>query len=137
MSTRNDMYAVQQRLRLAPACPYCDRKTKLVGGIRVYPHREDLHGLSFWLCEDCGAYCGCHRGTHKPLGTPANAELRNLRKQAHSKFDPFWRSGKMTRTEAYERLAKKMGIDIPDCHIGMFNEDQCREVLTIIGDKKP
>jgi hypothetical protein len=103
----------------------------MVTGKTIYPRRKDLHGKFFYLCEPCKAYCGCHPSTNKPLGTLANEKLRKLRSMAHAAFDPKWQDGDMRRRDAYEWLSDKMQIMYEDCHIGMFNEKQCWDVIEI------
>lgn len=110
-------------------CPYCNNLADFTHGDEVYPHRKDLSGKPFWICRDCNAYCGCHKGTDRPLGTLANKELRHWRKQAHSFFDPLWMHGKLSRGDAYGLLAKDLGIPKNECHIGSFSADQCRGVV--------
>ncbi|MFY2597151.1 zinc-finger-containing protein [Achromobacter xylosoxidans] len=127
-------------------CPYCDRQAALVTGRTIYPRREDLFPLSFWHCEACDAYVGCHKkgawtneGGKRvisdgslPLGRLANATLRRLKQAAHAEFDPLWRSGEMTRLEAYTWLAKELGISASNCHIGMMDEDTCKAVVAVM-----
>ncbi len=121
-------------------CSYCDNKAILVTGKVIYPHRPDLATKKFWNCIPCKAYVGCHpvSNHHKtddvPLGRLANAELRKLKSQAHAAFDPKWRSGMMTRKEAYGILADRLGIKRKDCHIGMFEEETCLKVVEISGE---
>ncbi|MBY9081032.1 hypothetical protein KIH86_23040 [Paenibacillus sp. HN-1] len=64
-----------------------------------------------------------------PLGTLATKELRELRRQAHSIFDPLWKDGHMLRHSAYRRLSEFMGTDRKETHIAMFNEEQCRRII--------
>jgi hypothetical protein len=109
-------------------CDYCGKDAVKVTGKEVYPHRKDLCNKQFWWCEPCDAYVGCHRDG-RPLGRLANAKLRRLRMKAHEKFDKIWQSGRVSRTEAYKLLAKKLGIEVDNCHIGMFNDDACVDVL--------
>lgn len=114
-----------------PVCPYCKATAEKVTGKEIYPHRPDLYPLVFYRCTPCGAHVGCHRGTDKPLGMLANADLRTARICAHEAFDQLWREklpGKMTRSQAYFWLADKLGLSVEKCHIGMFNEAQCRQV---------
>lgn len=118
----------------AVVCGYCGNEAVLLSGREVYPHRSDLAGLNFWACKPCDARVGCHRGTKTPLGRLANAELRRLKQQAHAAFDPTWQNTPRTRREQYLRLSVAMGVKSFDCHIGLFNEDQCREVLRLCGD---
>ena len=112
-------------------CLYCQSEAKLVKGDITYPHRPDLSELNFWLCSPCDAYVGCHKGTDKTLGRLADKDLRMWKTKAHSSFDPKWKSGKMSRTEAYEWLSKKLKIKVKDCHIGEFDIDQCRKVVEV------
>ena len=112
-------------------CDYCNKPAELVYGDRIYPHRQDLHLKCFWLCESCQAYVGCHKLTEEPLGRLANEELRKLKQETHSAFDPMWKSKAMTRNEAYAWLAGKLGIPIPNCHIGMFDSELCRKAIQI------
>lgn len=116
-------------------CPYCQQTTKLVNGLKIYPHRSDLGHKKFYLCEPCDAYVGCHDGTNVPLGTPANAELRSARKRAHAVFDPIWKEGHLTRGAAYKWLTSKLCAtgqihigqsDLPTC---LLIENVCKEKL--------
>lgn len=121
-------------------CPYCDKPAELVGGEVIYPHRPDLASRKFWHCSPCNAYVGTHKNSNgMPLGRLANAQLRGAKMRAHAAFDPLWKR-KMARDgctkgaargAAYKWLATKMGIPPKECHIGMFNIQQCDEVVTL------
>jgi len=75
-----------------PACTHCDTPAQLVDGSQVYPHRQDLVARLFWRCG-CGAYVGTHKGSDRPLGTPANAQLRDARMKLHNQMvDPLWQT---------------------------------------------
>ena len=113
-------------------CPYCHSEAELVGGSAVYPHRKDLASKCFWMCKPCDAYVGCHPGTDKPLGRLANSELRRWKMLAHSKFDPLWRSGSMSRSEAYSQLSKALGIPRSAAHIGMCDVEQWTGVVDVM-----
>lgn len=98
-------------------------------GAQIYPYRVDLHAKQFWVCWACRAWVGCHDDDlTRPLGRLANAELRQAKIAAHAAFDGIWR-GKMRRGAAYRWLAAQLGIDARDCHIGMFDVDQCRRAV--------
>lgn len=127
-------------------CPYCDRPAKLLTGLQLYPHRQDLADQKFWRCPPCEAHVGCHRpgawvwvggrrvtsdGT-LPLGRLANAELRRAKHAAHEAFDPLWKPRRMTRQGAYVWLANRLGISVENCHIGMFDIDRCRAVVEAV-----
>lgn len=118
----------------APLCAECNQTSELVSGKVIYPHRPDLYHLNFWLCHPCFAYVGCHPkgvgygdGT-RPLGTPANALTREARKEAHSFFDPVWRTKGISRRDAYAALARALDIPKEKCHIGLFDYNTCKRV---------
>ena len=127
------MFIKENLMKHNPVCPYCGKLTDLVSGDVIYKKRPDLKELNFYLCEACDAYVGTHKGTQKPLGSPANKELREWRSLAHFYFDDQWKSGKVSRSCAYHELASKMGISKPDCHIAMFNIEQCKQVVKMYG----
>jgi hypothetical protein len=114
-----------------PICPYCRKPSKRVSGKEVYPHRPDLGGKRFYLCSPCGAWVGCHERTGEPFGRLANAALRRAKQRAHAAFDPIWENGPMDRGEAYAWLASELGIAPEDCHIGLFDEARCLEVVKL------
>ena len=121
----------KKRLMTNPICPYCNKESEGVDGTAIYPHRPDLSHKWFYQCVPCDAYVGCHPGTKNSLGRLANAELRKWKSIAHRVFDPLWRDGHMKRKEAYKALAEVMNIHPNDCHIGMFDVDQCKKVYLI------
>ena len=96
------------------------------------------HGKSYgniYYCTNCGAYVGVHDGTKKPLGTLANAALRNKRREAHNAFDPLWRKRGLKRSEAYHWLAKRMKLPDYRTHIAQFTMAQCQEVIEICNEE--
>lgn len=109
-------------------CPYCDNPAELKDSSVIY---GKSYGLVY-ICFSCNAYVGTHRNTDRPLGTLANQELRKLRKECHNLFDRLWLTKKMTRHEAYKWLAKQLGLDVEQCHIGMFDVEQCKKVKEIV-----
>ena len=109
-------------------CPYCFKRA------RFMYDSEPLFGENrgpHYHCDPCQAYVGCHRNSNKPLGTLARFELRRGRIQAHDAFDPLWRDSGMSRDDAYLWLAEKLGVDPGQCHIAMFNEKMCRQVVQV------
>ena len=105
-------------------CPYC--KGEMIGKASKYGW---FFGCENW--PECDSTVGCHPGTRKPLGTPANRELKDLRMAVHAKIDPLWKSKQMTRKRVYKDLANGLRIKIKDCHIGMFDVETCKKALTI------
>lgn len=108
-----------------PICPYCNTASVFVESKRIY------------RCDPCDAQVGVHKHNNKPLGSLANADLREARKKAHGHFDPLWRykikrdqiSISQARKSAYRWLAKEMNLEVSTCHIGEFNLLQCQEVV--------
>lgn len=136
-----------------PFCGSCNRASRLTDGREIYPHRPDLAERKIWKCDGCTGRVGCHPGTTVPLGTPANAELRNARSILHKqRFDPIWKTADQTggyrpedekarwrirraaRTRLYAFLADKLEIDVDACHIGMFDLKTCRRAWTALKD---
>lgn len=64
-------------------CPYCGRSTEYVDSSVIYGRSYGM----IYLCRDCRAYVGVHKGTDQALGRLANAELREAKKEAHFYFD--------------------------------------------------
>lgn len=61
--------------------------------------------------------------------TPADKRTREKRIEAHDAFDRTWKSGARKRTDAYKALAAFMGLAPNNCHIGMFDIEQCEKVI--------
>lgn len=115
-------------------CPYCGNPTEYTDSTAVY---SKSYGM-IYLCRNCEAWVGVHDGTDKALGRLANKELRELKKSAHSHFDPLWKdlvSFGYTIHEArkfcYSWLSKQMQIPFELTHIGMFDEIQCTRVAEL------
>lgn len=113
-------------------CPYCGNRAEYVDSAVVYGRSYGM----IYLCRNCMAYVGVHKGTDKPLGRLANAELRHWKKRAHAAFDPLWQRGcfRGRRSNAYAWLAQKMGLPIKQTHIGMFDVSECRRVIQIVNN---
>jgi zinc-finger-containing domain len=120
-----------------PVCPYCNRGAELVDGIEIYGARDKGFGM-FWLCRLCDAYVGTHKNSknHAPLGRLADRELRKWKQVAHEMFDTLWKSERMTRTDAYAYMARKMGITKEEAHIGRFDLEQCKKLVALLRQGK-
>lgn len=116
-------------------CDYCGRRAELVDSKVIYG--KD-YGHKVYLCRPCMAYVGCHKGTTKPLGRLANAELREWKKRAHAAFDPLWQYGRFKgyRNAAYAWLADRMGLPVKETHIGIFDVSQCKRVVAICRNER-
>lgn len=83
----------------------------------------------FWGCSGYPA-CDARVGAHpdgKPMGTPANDELRRWRRAAHAVFDRLWKGdgAEMSRAEAYAWIASASGVS----HIAGADITGCLAVI--------
>jgi hypothetical protein len=117
-----------------PVCPYCKQHSRRTDGREIYPNRPDLFKKIFYICAPCDAYVGCHPNSARPMGRLADSVLRAAKSAAHREFDKIWRSGRMSRTNAYAWLARQLRIPAHQCHIGMFDEDMCARVIAACSD---
>jgi len=94
--------------------------------------KDSRHGLFYgcdqWRKTGCVGAIGCHPDG-SPLGVPAKQSTRKTRMAAHAAFDPIWKDGPMSRSEAYAWLAIKMGR--VEVHMGEMSESECLEVISI------
>lgn len=92
-------------------------------------YRDCQNDRKLYVCHNypaCNTYVAAHPGTNQPMGVPANGDLRNLRIQAHRKFDRIWQTGIMTRENAYRWFADSFGLSLKDAHIGMCSDTDAR-----------
>lgn len=120
-------------------CPYCGKPTDYVDSSVIYGHSYGM----IYLCRDCLAYVGVHKGTDRALGRLANAELRKAKKEAHFYFDQIAKTGLINkiykkyipgisnRNKAYKWLSQKLNIPSELCHIGMFDLEDCKRVVEL------
>lgn len=119
----------------APDKCACGGSPRLTDGREVYPHLPNLHHKRFWVCSSvgCDARVGCHAGGSKPLGPiMANAALRQARQRVHELFDPMWKSGRIDRTRAYDWLARRLNIEVRQCHVSHFDLARCQKAISIL-----
>lgn len=80
-------------------------------------------------CKDCGAAVSCHPQTDIPMGCMATQATRQARGRAHKCFDKLWKEGLISRDKAYADLASFLMVNINNCHMSMFNEETCHDVI--------
>lgn len=117
-------------------CPYCQEKAAKLFGKKIYPHRPEHAHKIFWACLPCGAWVGCVPGGDKPMGRLADKQLRSAKVRAHEAFDPLWRVGGLSRTEAYAWLQEELGLTPEQCHIGLFDLDGCEAVINAVNNRR-
>lgn len=105
----------------------------LTDGKDVYPHRNDLHKLPFWKCEQCGNFVGCHHKTKnrtRPLGCIPTPEIKKARQGIHRILDLIWQGGIMDRKELYNRISDKLGRPYHTAEIRSIEE--ARDVYRVV-----
>lgn len=125
-----------------PDCPYCGAPSFFLQNSACIYHGNDYGPV--YICPPCQAWVGCHPGTTRPLGRLADAELRKAKIRTHDEFDRTWRalferrrrsdpkySHRRARGSRYKRLAELLGITQQDCHIGIFDVQQCMQVVDL------
>ena len=108
-------------------CPYCDYEAQYIDSKEVY---SKSYGM-IYCCWPCDARVGVHKGTDRPLGRLANAELRKWKIKAHAAFDPMWKRDGMKRGAAYKWLRDALGVPKTECHIGKMDVDMCMNVVDL------
>ena len=120
----------QQLILQGKICPYCGRDTEYVDSAAIYGRSYGM----VYLCRECKAYVGVHKGTNKALGRLANAELREWKIKAHGYFDPLWKQGVMGRKDAYKWMSEQLNIPPEYTHIGYFSVETCKQIVSILTD---
>jgi len=95
--------------------------------------RESKYGL-FYGCQTfpkCKATHGAHPNG-EPLGVPADAETKKARISVHEAFDELWKSGEMSRGDAYTWMQEAMELEEDEAHIGMFTKSQCEDLELLV-----
>lgn len=118
-------------------CTGCNAtvNARLTSGSEIYPHRNDLNLLPFWVCDNCQNYVGCHHKTKnrtQPLGCIPTAELRKARNEVHKILDPLWKSGVIQRKKLYFTIGEKLGYKFHSANIQSVKEAE--EVIKIINN---
>lgn len=72
--------------------------------------------------NDC---CGMWSWGNYPL---TDALTHKARKKAHEVFDPLWKEGHFTRTEAYDMLSEYLSIPTKKCHMKLMDKKTAKKV---------
>lgn len=116
-------------------CPYCGAKASLRPSRVVYGDNDKTDGY-LYVCDrypKCNSYVGAHKSNKQPMGTLANGDLRNKRIQAHKAFDWMWKSGFMTKWQAYKWMQGKLALNEEQAHIAKFSEYMCDRLIAECG----
>ena len=126
MKKNKKVHTRKQQMR----CPYCGSPVVFRSADGIY--RENSNGTMLYVCSrypECDSYVRAHPGSRQPMGSLANHELRTLRRTAHYYFDQLYKSGRMTRQDAYRWLADKIRTPLAEAHIGWLGEYYCKQVI--------
>ncbi len=113
-------------------CPYCGARAQLRPATAV--RQDAAPGEEVYVCSRypaCDAYVSAHRVNHLPMGTLADKFLRRKRQETHIALDRLWKSGLMTRKEAYRWLQTQLGLPEAEAHIARFSEFRCQQVTRL------
>lgn len=113
-------------------CPYCGANATLHPSSYVYGESAKHSGY-LYVCDrypHCDSYVGAHKDSKLPMGTLANGDLRNKRIQAHKSFDWMWKSGLMTKWQAYKWMQGKLALNEEQAHIAKFSEYMCDTLIS-------
>lgn len=115
------------------SCPFCNSSASIKDSEIIY---KKSYGPVL-ICDrypECDAFVSVHKtGNVSPMGTMANKELRELRKECHNKyFDPLWKHGHMTRKDAYKYFQAKMNLTKDQAHIAMLDKSQVERFIEIL-----
>lgn len=112
-------------------CPYCGKPALLRPASYVY--NDVLEPDRYlYVCTgypECDAYIGVHRGSLRPMGMLADADLRHKRIEAHRALNALWEEGYLTKRGAYIWLQNRLGLSEKETHIGMFSYYRCEETI--------
>jgi len=120
-------HVIDDPIMAGKICPYCHEPTEYVDSSEVY---RQSYGM-IYLCRQCRAWVGVHRGTDQALGRVANKELRGWKIKAHDAFDKIWIKRRLSRDNAYYWLALQLELPRELTHMGMFDIEQCKKVVEI------
>lgn len=129
-----DPEAVKRVSNPLPAPEQCNRCNKMtvlvVNNSTIYGKQYGKWPFAY-LCSNCHSYVGMHPNTFIPLGTLADEVTRAARRDCKVSFESVWKTGLLSRSEAYKWLAQELGISPGDCHFGWFEADVCFRAKTI------
>ena len=119
-------------------CPYCGSAATLHPASFVFG-KSARPGSLLYVCNRypaCDSYVGAHQKTKLPMGSLADGDLRHKRIDAHKAFDWIWKSGLMTKAQAYKWMQAKLGIRSEHAHIAKFGYYMCDQLISICNEAR-
>jgi hypothetical protein len=128
--SRRAIARVKDPLPAPTHCHYCRARVEIVNNAEIY-NREFGEWPWAYKCtgRGCRAYVGMHQFTNIPLGSLADSATRRARAGVKEVFNALWRSGRMTREQAYKWLAGELGMKPSETHIGWMDVQTCQRAL--------
>lgn len=133
-----------------PPCIHCRKPSRRTNGAEIYPNRPDLAERVAYKCDPCGAYVGAD-SEGRPVGYPANAQLRAARKSLIAEvIEPLWKgaveAGAYTpendqaktaiqmaaRNRIYRFLGWIMGLTAYEAQVARFDLEDCRRAYWLL-----
>ena len=102
-------------------CEKCNIEAELV---------EDIYNGYIYSCPFCSSRVSVHKGTNIPMGTLANSEVGQQRKQVHRSLETIFGKNKRGKEMSHIWLSKI--LNIKDAHVGNFDLETCEKVLKIL-----
>lgn len=118
------------RMRLDLTCPECSSPMSL---------KRSRHGVFYgctsWRRTQCSGSHGAHPDG-SPLGIPADAATKAMRREAHRVFDQLWTgpSPMMKRVDAYAWMSRVMGVRA--AHIAEMSAEKCKILIAAVNELK-
>ena len=113
-------------------CPYCGERMIL----KKHTDIKSRYPGMYYVCKSyplCDTYCRAaeKNGAYHMISTPANKELRLLRKEAHFWMNKLIETGICdTMDDVYFAISQKVSIaNGKAIHIGYARENTCKEVI--------
>lgn len=122
---------VKDKYEIPTKCHYCNGIVEAISNDQIYNGKAYGHWPFAYRCKDCHASVGMHPNTYIPLGSLADRETKEYRKRAKEVFIQLYKMKLISRGEAYERLAKKLGIDKSKCHFGHFDVETAKKCVKL------
>lgn len=120
--------------RLHIHCPYCHAPAVRRYARSLFGDAAREPNALYYVCSrypTCNAYVSAHKKSGLPMGTLADPELRRKRIQAHHAFEQLWKSGPLTKKEAYRWLQDALGLSEDQAHIACFSHYQCDKLISL------
>ncbi len=122
--SRNALKRLEGVAPMSDTCRYCSSPVVLTSNATLY-RRSYGKWPYIYLCTCCKAYVGLHPGTDLPLGTLANAHLREKRQKSKLVFNELMWLTQASRTKMYLFLAWEMNLHPSQCHFASFEATDC------------